>query len=327
MAVILTEGFDHQSPTVNGWTGAVSGYTTGRFGGFATINNFSAYFEKNLPSSYTTVIVGMAFKQAGTILSNFFRLMNDTTTAVLLSTTNSGLLRFTNSAGTQLGTDVNILTNAWYQLEFKVVIHASTGSIQLRINGNPTPVLNVTGLNTGSLAINKIRLGPDGNSPGINLDDFYMLDTSGSVNNDFLGDMRIETLLPSGNGNSSQLDGSDGNTTDNYALVDEATPNSDTDYVESSDVGDKDTYAFGNLSSTAGTIACVKIMPFAKKTDAGTRTIASIARLSGTEADGTDRFLGGSYQYHEDFRETKPGGGAWTISDVNSAEFGVKVTA
>jgi hypothetical protein len=68
------------------------------------------------------------------------------------------------------------------------------------------------------------------------------------------------------------------------------------------------------------------LLPYAAKTNAGVRSIASVARLSGTEVDSSDKALSVSYAYLPDIRETKPGGGAWSISDVNSAEFGVKVT-
>ena len=170
-------------------------------------------------------------------------------------------------------------------------------------------------------------LGGQGGSAGgdIVMDDIYVCDDTGGTNNDFLGDIRVEALLPNGNGNSSQFDGSDGNTTDNYLLVDDATPNDDTDYVESPDSGDKDTYAYGNLASSTGSVYGVQICPYARKTESGIRNLKTVARLSGTETDGPERPVGDSYAYMPDIRETKPGGGAWSISDVNSAEFGQKV--
>jgi len=109
--------------------------------------------------------------------------------------------------------------------------------------------------------------------------------------------------------------------------VDETTPNDDTDYVESGTAGDKDTYTYTNLTPTAGTVYGVQILPYVRKTDAGARSIKSIARHSGTEVDGPEQVLGTSFVYARDIREAKPGGGAWSISDVNGAEFGVKVFA
>jgi hypothetical protein len=136
----------------------------------------------------------------------------------------------------------------------------------------------------------------------------------------------VECLFPNGNGASSQWVGSDGNSTDNYLLVDEAAPNDDTDYVTSATVGDKDTYAYSNLTPGSGSVYAVQIAAWARKTDVAERKIATIARTT-SEQDSADRTLATTYTYYLDVRNTRPGGGAWSISDVNGAEFGVKVTA
>jgi hypothetical protein len=160
------------------------------------------------------------------------------------------------------------------------------------------------------------------------VDDYYACDIQGSTNNDFLGDVRVQAVFPNGNGNYSQLTNDLGNMTNNYTHVDEADPNDDTDYVESSNAGDKDTYTYQDLPTTTGTVYGVQVMTYAKKTDSGSRTIRNLARLSGTDADnGSDIALPSGYTYLPSIFETKPGGGAWTITDVNNAEFGVKVTA
>src|SRR5437764_673985 len=51
------------------------------------------------------------------------------------------------------------------------------------------------------------------------LDDLYVCDATGTTNNTFLGDVRVHTLVPSGNGTDSGLTGSDGNQVNNYQLV------------------------------------------------------------------------------------------------------------
>jgi hypothetical protein len=43
--------------------------------------------------------------------------------------------------------------------------------------------------------------------------------------------------------------------------------------------------------------------------------------------DSAVKTLTTDYIYLPDIRETKPGGGAWTITDVNNAEFGIKINA
>jgi hypothetical protein len=151
-------------------------------------------------------------------------------------------------------------------------------------------------------------------------------DGSGATNNDYLGDIRVECLFPNGDGASSAFVGSDGNSVNNYLLVDETVPNDDTDYVQGTVVGDKDTYAYQDLTTTAGSVYGVNIIPRHRKADAGGRTAVTVGRESGgTEADSSAITILDSYIYNYDIRETKPSGGAWSISEVNGAQFGMKV--
>lgn len=126
--------------------------------------------------------------------------------------------------------------------------------------------------------------------------------------------------MPGGNGNSSQWVGSDGNSTDNYALVNDT---SDATYVESNVDNNKDTYAYGNMASSSGTILGVNHWTRASA-DVLPANIIPVARLSGTELDGSGLTLTSSLAWSQYMFETKPGGGSWSASDVDSAEFGYK---
>ncbi len=345
MALVYVDSFDHYTTiTDKGWIANFNGIGNGigAFGRNGTsgqrINNSTGRgITRVLPGSYSTIVVGFAVRSTGWDNNvQLLQLSESGTNHIQLRTTAAGRLQVCRST-TQIGSTgtATLTTNLFYYVELKVTIHDSTGSFEVRVNG--TTDITGSSLDTRnggtSGVIDTLVLGDNtGSAPNfsVNLDwdDLYVLDTSGSSpTNDFLGDVRIEALLPDNNGNSSQLVGSDGNSTNNYQLVDESAPNGDTDYVESSTVGDKDTYSYGNLTSTTGTVYGVQILPYAKKTDAGVRSIKSVARLSGTETDSSDKTLSTSYGYLPDIRETKPGGGAWSISDVNSAEFGVKVSA
>jgi hypothetical protein len=237
--------------------------------------------------------------------------------------------------GTTLGTSTNAMSvSQWYYIEAKVKTDNTTGTVDVKVNGVTWLTLSSQDTQvTANAYVNLVGFGADPvSATGMQQDimDMVVLDTAGSApTNDFLGDVRVEGILPSGNGNTSQLVGQDANSTDNYLNVDEDAPGADDDttYNESSTVGDKDTYNYPSLTPTTGTVFGVQISPHAKKTDAGTRSIVSVARLSGTETDGSTQTLNSSYAYLPDVRETKPGGGVWSISDVNSAEFGVKVSA
>jgi hypothetical protein len=233
-------------------------------------------------------------------------------------------------AGTTLGTGTHVLAvDTWYYVEIKVTVHNSTGSFEVRVGEElDSSGSGIDTQNSANASINQLWFGQTAGAQGTSMawDDYYVCDDTGAVNNNFLGDLKIECLFPSADGNSSQFDGSDGNSSANYQLVDEVTPNDDTDYVQSADVGDEDTYTYGDLATTTGSVFAVQPIPYARKTDAGSRQIVSTARLSAVETDSLAKSLADTYLYLPDVRETKPGGGSWTITDVNNSEFGVKVS-
>lgn len=330
MALRFCDSFDHYATAdgtdkYNTFQGAIS---TGRFGSaLHHTSGGSQLTTQKIIDAQATWIVGFAMRRTGNNGNPFFVALDGATTHLDLRMIND-VIQVTRN-GTQIGLGATTMnTNVWYYVEFKFTI-SDTGSFTVRINGVADPNLdNVSAdtRNAGNASVDRFNIRGGTNLLQWHCDDLYICDASGSTNNDFLGDVRVEALQPDGNGNSSQFVGSDANSTDNYLLVDEATPNADTDYVESGTVGNKDTYTFEAMASASGSVYGVQIVPYAKKTDAGSRSIATVARLSGTEVDGPDRSLSTDYLYWPDVRETKPGGGAWSISDVNSAEFGIKVT-
>lgn len=335
MTLLFCDSFDHYATAdiAKKWTdtNAVTIGATGRNGtNGARMNqgNASGYMRKALGANFTTLIAGGAVAFPALTAGQAFLIFQDaTSTQVDLRFDASGKIIATRN-GTTLGTGTNgaLSLNTFYYIEAKVLISATVGTVDVYVNG--VSILSLTGQNTRATAntqTNAVRFGQTGGTTH-DWDDVYICDTAGSTNNTPLGDVRVQAILPNGNGNSSVLVGSDGNSTDNYLLVDESTPNT-ADYVESSTPGDKDTYAYPNLTPTSGTVYGVQVLPYAAKTDAGTRSIVTVARLSGTEADSAVATLSTTATYYPDIRETKPGGGAWSVSDVNSAEFGVKVNA
>ncbi len=338
MTALYAESFEinHVSLPSKGWGGGTNrSTTTGRFDDDALrLTNAGVQTGRSFANT-VTVCVGFAIKASAfspTTPGIFFRLYDTVTLHIDCRISSAGLISVTRN-GTSLGTGtIPITIGAWAYFELKVKIDDTTGTVQTWING--TADLNLTGQDTrnGAAAqVNLFEMVISGVASGAthDFDDFVLLDTNGgSPNNDHIGDVRVEFLLPNGNGNSSQFVGSDANSTDNYLLVDDPEiPDNDTTYVESSTVGNKDTYAYENLTPGTGTVYFVQPIPYARKSDAGTRSIVSVARLSATEVDSAASTLSATYLYYPDIRETKPGGGVWTISDVNSAEFGVKVNA
>jgi hypothetical protein len=232
-------------------------------------------------------------------------------------------------AGTILATGTTPLTaNTWYYIELKANIHDSTGSYTLLLDG--ATELTASGVdtrNSGNGVAGGIKEG-FGSGADYWLDDWYVCDTSGSLNNDFLGGVKIECVLPQTDavaaGSNAGLTPSTG--TDHGALVDETDANGDTDHNFSSTVGAKDTYNFPALALT-GAVKCTHLRLFCRKTDTGDRQLTPVTRSAGTDYDGTPQVLTSVHGYTvREIRETDPATGvAWLVSGINSAEFGAKI--
>lgn len=339
MTIQMMQGFTTGASGANLGFGGTSGITetsNGRFsGGRIRIGGGNGSLNINVPTPRAKLGVHLGINTDAANSNSTLCTFSETsggTTHLTLSISSGGFLTLTQGNGTLLGTSsYHVTTGVWFGVEVWLEVHDSTGVAKLWVNGESTPSINFSGdtKNGGSTGtIGNLSWFSSSGGNGFYICDFIIYDDQGSVNNTApLGDIRVESTFPSGNGNSSQFVGSDSNSTDNYLLVDETPFNSDTDYVESANIGDKDTYAFANVTPTAGNVLAVQARLIAKKTDAGTREIKPVYRLSTTEVDGTVYPLNGSYEINfKDVQETKPGGGAWSITDVNNAEFGVKVT-
>jgi hypothetical protein len=97
----------------------------------------------------------------------------------------------------------------WYFVEWRVTVDPAVGTTEVRVDGETW--LTATGLNTRASAnssANQVALGAGttvGGSHTEEYDDLYVCDATGSVNNDFLGDVRVATLRPTGAGANTGL--------------------------------------------------------------------------------------------------------------------------
>lgn len=235
----------------------------------------------------------------------------------------SGQIRVARSGPTTLVTSANGLVQpgVWNYAELKAKLDDSVGYVYLNLNGvDVAHATNQDTKNGGTATVfDSFSLG------NANFDDIYICNEQGAANNDFLGDCIVECLLPNGNGNSSQLVGSDGNSVDNYLLVDE-TVLSDADYVGSAVIGQKDTYALPALAYSGETVYGIQTYARAAKSDTGTRQGKIVTRAAGgTEADSAAFALAMGYGWFGTIVEDVPGGAGWTEADVNGLEPGVKV--
>ena len=81
-----------------------------------------------------------------------------------------------------------------------------------------------------------------------------------------------------------------------------------------------------SLATVTGTIKALAAHVCARKDDAGSRSIATIVKEGATETDGTTNSLSDNYLYFTDYYDTNPDtASAWTITEVNGMEAGIKL--
>jgi hypothetical protein len=360
MALLFTEGFDWSTnlasnyvafgkwfDSSNGSVAAVSGdlrFGTGS-GNYWTQNTssiFNNYIRRAIGSNLASGVIGVAFKTA-THLTTYNRnliVLFDTTSNVqmgLKANADGTLSVYRTSHSNILGTSTfALLPNTWYYIELKWKISDSISANDVIVYIDGTDVLNLAATtdtkNTANAYATHYAFGGDTptTTTGTNaisfFDDHYLIDLTGSVNNAPLGPVRIQTLSPSANGNTSQFTGSDGNTVNNFQQVDDI-PLNTADYNDGTTSGNKDTYGYTDTVAATTTIKGLTINSVVTKTDTDPRGVKPVVRHSGTDYDGTELLLSASTVNNQQVYETNPGtSSGWTKSDVDAAEFGLKVS-
>jgi hypothetical protein len=334
------DGFDHYQPSTqwfykwNGLVGNAPGQVTGRFGvGQAIRFNVIHNLEQHAGNVYQAWRFGFGLYLAATNNSNItlIALKDGSSSQVELGLDGSQKLRVTRN-GTLVGSAStnSMASGTWMHVEWYIVITdtLSSGNCTVKVNG--TTELSVTSgdtKNTSSAQADRFTIGGAGNWD-VYFDDFVATTMDVTTTPTFLGDRRVTTLYPDGNGNYSDFDGSDGNQVNNYQLVDEGSTVSTSDYVESATVTERDSYTFENPSVAPATIHALQLNVVAAKSDAGSRTIKPFFRIGGSNYDGSAVSPASSPTDLRHLLETSPATStAWTSSELNGLEAGVKVEA
>jgi hypothetical protein len=341
MALLWIDGFDTYGTSVGGSPSPVGilqrSYNTvgwedenrvraGRLGGYATSPYQGYALGTTLATTNDTLTAGFAFRYSWASVADsvFFAFLDGSTVGVNLVVTTSGEIAIYCGA-TLLATTsgLGLLTDAWYYCELKVKCNSSTGTYEVRLG--EAIILSNTGKNT--------KAGTHDYHNGFSLktsyaraiyDDLYVLDSSGSVNTTFLGNMRVVTIQPDAAGDSTQFTPDSG---DNYARVNEAVCDDDTSYVEDTVSGNSDLYNYAALSGITGGIKGIAVVADCRETDATNFSIVLPCKSGATTSDGSALAIGTtSYTAKRRIIETDPDtSAAWTASAINSAQFGVKV--
>ncbi len=338
MTLLFIDGFDHLEAADMGMkyddvnlTGLSVGNSTPDTrhgaGNWLRITNSAGMVEKSVTAG-ASFVVGVAIYVSAHDADPFLRFFDAGVTQCELRMHTDGTLRVTRNGSTVTSgnSTYSVPIATWIYLEWKVTIANSIGASSCVVRVNGSNIITVaTGQdlqNTSNASADSVVIGGSGGPTTFYYDDFYICNSSGSTNNDFLGDVKVLTIYPSGAGNSTDWTPSAGN---NYECVDETPGNEDTDYVSETSAGDHDTYAMGNITLT-GTVLGIQTNLMAKKDDAGTKELAPTIRSGSTDYDGTTVSVNSSYRVHSEIWEEDPDtSAAWTDSGVNAMEFGPKL--
>ncbi|MBY0560022.1 hypothetical protein [Hyphomicrobium sp.] len=222
--------------------------------------------------------------------------------------------------------------NSWHWLEVRFVPGSTTsnGSIAVHVDG--LEVLNVTGIDTnrGTETLGSILFGGIVNSTSSGkVDDLVIWDETGDVANTWLGDIRIDELVPTSNGADQDWAANTGPAWDAVNDTPSAADD-DTTYIASSTVDAKSSFNIAPLSGVSAAVYGVKVRARSKKSDAGAKTVKTLMKSGSTEVldaaavDPTTAYNA----VHGDMKLVNPDTSAvWDDASVNALKIGVAVAS
>jgi hypothetical protein len=333
MTLLLIDGADDGLSAYK-WHTSVLPVTTQQRTGTASlqVGNFPPGFTMSAAERHSTMVLGFAHmatvNEACDICA--FRGSAGSDHVLITRTAVNEIVAKVGASTVATSAVGQLVAGTWKHIEVKVVVADVAGRIIVKVNG--VLVIDYTGDTRNGQAdadVYSVAIFRSGGVSDFYVDDVFLLNGAGTVNNDMLGDCVVNTIYPDGNGNYSQGAGSDGNSVDNYLLVDEPNAPNTSDYVSLVATGDKDSYTFGNVA--AGTIFGIAQRASAAKSDAGSRTMRNFQRIAGVDyPSAVDQGLSVTPTYIgiSDLIEVSPATGVfWTTAEINAAEFGVEARA
>lgn len=343
MSVIHAEGFDDGvlrglGGGNNPATVSTSAVRTGTRGIRVTTgsSSFVGYYTVTT-ADMATGIINFAYRAAalpgGTI--SLMQILDNGTVHLEIRLRADGKFDISRN-GTSLGVGTFVLAaNQFVHISFKFLIHDSTGTAELRLNGAATPDINLSGQDTRNAAnatISMVRLGQmtsSINTTGVafDFDDLIVQDLNGSApENSWLGDSEVKYLFPDGVGDNADFTvGGSSPAATTWESLDEVPVDDGVTLVKSATVGHKVTTANQDLSG-AGTVYAVVGLMRAKKAAAGTRGVKQSIKLSGTEVLGAEHALSTSWATYQNIWHRDPASAVWTTANVNAAKPGFEIT-
>lgn len=346
MTLYFHDGFDHYGTTQDfyasnyiGTSSPVVGNSSpstalnyGKWANFGVNSTFRNIVSPstNALTSLVTTIVGFRVNFRATVIScpiiAWADSLNGNAIQVQLATNGAGQLQFYRglAATTPIGPPGTSLLNinTWYEIECKVTINNTTGSVECRLNSVSGEIPSTTSLNTrGSTTTNTDQMRWNNGALQTTLfDDLYMLDptTGGAPDNTFLSiaaGWRVQTNTTAAN---SSVQWTPNGAAANWQCVNQLTPDGDTTYNSTASAAQTDLFTMTALLGTPA-IFGVTLSVMARKDDASVRSLTPKLSSSGTVVSGFTVALPQTYDSLMNVYEQDPHTSAqWVYTAVNA---------
>lgn len=308
---------------------------------FQNTNTFTpTWISYGLPSDITgtEVVIGFRYKTSSLFTSGISDIMilwhespaGTPQIRLRLDSTSNTAAVFRGNTQLSISSGGVWTEDTWHYFELKILIAGGTGgSYNLRIDD--TSVTSGSGVNTlqsASLPVQFIQwngydaASDDTPAKEAQIDDIYVIDTTGGINDDFLGsDTTVVFKAPTSDGTTNDFTPQTG--VDNYAMVDE-NPAAAADYNDGATNGDIDEYGFDAVDQAG--IYGVKVESHVQvDTEGRQRAFRHRCRSGATVGNGSDKAVADDVNEFEIFEVDPNTSSLWVKADLNSAEFGVEV--
>ncbi|AUM00577.1 hypothetical protein B4966_10675 [Rhodocyclaceae bacterium] len=291
-------------------------------------------YVKNLEAGRTSLIVGAALRVApfeNTGEEPLLLGVRDTSAQVahFVRIGEDGRLKlYRRQSGWDQWLSTSVTTAAargWHYVELQIVQGTSNGTLNVRVNGVLAITLSAQNTTQGGGPLLTAFVGaiPGQACPvSVDVDDLYLADTSGTINNTFLGDVRVDALKPQGRGGLNQWTVEPAGLPAWAAVsdADEATA------IRAATAGLRQTFDVEALPAmSAPAVHGVQVTLLARKTDAGNGRVRALAVSGAQTAVSADINLQEQAAWHTALFERNPNGNVpWTEGAFNAAEFGLE---
>ncbi len=228
-----------------------------------------------------------------------------------------------------------ISVSNYHSYQFKVFIDDAFGAIEVRIDNEVVvwdgATTNLDTDPTGYGSTGQFTLGGRGGggsppSSEITMDDLFVLNDLGAVNNDFIGDKQAFLLLPDGNGVTQDWGFTGGATA--WESIDEIPADGDTSFIDATGVNNTSVFSIEDVATNLVDIAGVQMTHVVRKLDAGAATLQGSLVSNGFDGSGVDRSITENYAHWNDVIELDPDGDiAWTPVKLNATEYKIEKTS